>query len=117
MRLVSLIQHPLTLRDVGGTDHIVPPSGTVARVHSVPGTQREIAGLMVPVYGPDGFGAVEGLPAPREGVCYVVSAIVGLAVAKAGGRDDVLVLGTGPADETIRDAKGAVIAVTRLKRP
>ncbi len=55
---------------------------------------------------------VTGLPDPIDGTIFIVSAPVGAAIV---GRNDVLVLGTGPNDGAIRDG-GNVVAVTRLKR-
>ena len=55
-------------------------------------------------------------PAPVPGVFLVVSGMVGAALKEKGMvRPDVLVPGTGPQDGAVRNEKGHVIAVTRLK--
>jgi hypothetical protein len=66
---------------------------------------------------PDLVQEVEGLPPflpPEEGIFFIVSALVG-AHMSVRGRGDVLVPGTGPRDGAIRDNKGHIVAVTRLK--
>ena len=118
--LVNLTPHAITLRTRHGQDTIVPPSGTVARVATVPGQPIELppgtggwVDFPVQVYGPDRPGAVTGLPAPAPGTYYLVSAIVGASLA--GLRPDVLVPGTGPNDNPVRDDAGRIVAVTCLK--
>jgi hypothetical protein len=112
MKLVNLTPHPINLRaPYAGVDEVVEPSGTVARVSATPGALEVIEGLPVPLARPDVFGDVEGLPPPEEGVAYIVSAMVGAHVS----RPDVFTPGTGPKDGAIRNDKGHVIAVTRLK--
>jgi hypothetical protein len=69
--------------------------------------------LPIPVYGPDTFGRVTGLPAHVPGTWLLVSAMVGAAAVD---RFDLLVPGTGPGDGAVRDEKGQIVAVTRLKR-
>lgn len=113
MHIRNLTPHPIVLRDSNGVDHTFPSEG-IARVASTPGPLSDI-GLPVPVAEPDGFGETTGLPDPEPGVFIIVSAMVGSAL-KGQGREDVLVPGTGPADGPIRNEKGWVVAVTRLKR-
>ena len=120
--LVNLTPHAIVLRDEAGADHVLPPSGTVARVQAHPGPLSDI-GLPVPVAGRTQYGAVEGLPGDRVGawdsrpeVLYIVSALVGAAISHQK-RDDVLCPGTGPNDGAIRDEAGRIVAVTRLVRP
>jgi hypothetical protein len=138
--LVNLTPHPLVLRNELGEDTTIPASGEVARVASTPGLPETIEGIPVPVMGKDVFGQVVGLPPPwyRCTKCgaddpgmsdcdaggnhevvvafyFVVSALVGAAIAGFP-REDILVPGTGPADEAVRDGEGKIIAVTRLKR-
>ena len=118
MKLVNLTPHALVLRDAGGEDHTIPPSGQVARVRAIPGTPENVPGIPVPVHGADQFGAVEGLPDHvEEGVLYVVSLAVGQALVAAGhplARQCVRP-GTGPNDGAIREG-GQIVAVTRLVR-
>jgi len=112
MTMQNLTPHPLTLRSASGEDTILAPSGTVARVAATPGAVNDVEGLPIPVAAPDEFGAVEGLPEPTQGTFYIVSAMVG---AHLKGRPDVLMPGTGPADNAVRNEKGHIVAVTRLK--
>lgn len=114
MTLINLTPHDITLRDANDVDTIIPKSGTVARVDSLVGGRNDIEGIPCAVFDADSVGGVEGLPEPAEGVYYLVSGFVGAAVA--GKRDDVLVPGTGPKDGAIRNEKGWIVAVTRLKR-
>jgi hypothetical protein len=114
MNLTNLTPHAITLRSADGTDTIVPPSGTVARVSSTPGALETVAGIPVPVAGMQTFGGVEGLPAPAEGTMFIVSAMV--LAALRGSRPDVVGPGTGPNDGAVRNEKGHVVAVTRLVR-
>lgn len=112
MRFINLCPHALTLRPQVGADLVVPPSGSVARVKTIPATP----GFLVTrdfgtfeVAPPTTYGAVEGLPEPVDGVIYLVSGQVREQVA----RKDVFSPGTGPEDGAIRE-KGQVVAVTRL---
>jgi len=112
MKIQNLTPHPIVLRPTSGEDTVIPPSGTVARVSASPGALEDIPGLPVPVALPDAFGAVEGLPEPDGETFYIVSAMVGAHVTD---RLDVLTPGTGPADGAVRNEKGHIVAVTRLK--
>jgi len=111
--IINCTPHPLTLRDSDGVDHVLPTSGDVARVTSTAGDLRDI-GLPLPVADADTFGDVIDLPAPTPDTFYVVSALVGAALR--GTRNDIVVPGTGPNDDCIRDG-GRIIAITRFKRP
>lgn len=118
--LINLTPHPIVLRS-GENEIVVPPSGSVARVTSRPGALLDTVHAPgrvgdvrppVPVYGPPAWGDVEGLPPQgAEAAVYIVSALV---AARCGDRADVVAPGTGPADEAVRDAKGRIVAVTRL---
>lgn len=107
--LVNLTPHALKLSNEG-EEWTIEPSGSVARLAATPGDLRRLEGVPVPVAQPDEYGQVEGLPEPKAGVWYVVSGLVGAHVH----RPDVLMPGTGPKDEPIREA-GQIVAVTRLK--
>lgn len=116
-RLVNLTPHEITIDCAG--ERLVLPSEGVARVAQLPREPAgfiEVDGRHVLVAAADRFGGLDGLPGPAEGVLYVVSAIVG-AAAKAARWSDVLVPGTGPADDPIRDEQGRIIAIRCLKRP
>jgi hypothetical protein len=121
MNLINLIPHAVTLRDLVGTDTVIPSSGN-ARVSTTPGQLRSVEGIPVPVYGPTTYGDVVGLPEPQEGTCYIVSLMV---KDRCQHRPDVLAPGTGPNDNAVRQPdtlpdgspnprKGQIIAVTRL---
>ena len=111
--IISLLPHSITLRLPDGSDLEIQPSGSVARVSSTPGTLGAIEGVPVPVAGRTVFGPVQGLPVEQPGTWFLVSGLVGAALA--GRRDDVLVPGTGPEDGAVR-VDGKVVAVTRLVR-
>lgn len=116
MKLLNCTPHALVLRSSSGEETVLPPCGYVARVASEPGERvHYVAGWRVespvPIYNKDIVGDVD-LPPQQEGVFLIVSAVVGAAVQ----REDLLVPGTGPADEAVRDDRGQIVAVTRLKR-
>ena len=117
--IVNLTPHAITMRDASGRDHLIPPSGTVARVSNGRGAPVTLpvgtggwVDFPIPVIGPDLPGAVTGLPDPVDGTYLIVSGAVGAAVA---GRRDVLVPGTGPGDNPVRDDEGRIVAVRCLK--
>lgn len=112
MDLINLTPHTLNLHTAHGVQE-VPASGQLARVRSTPELVGAVAGL--PVYR-DTFGVVEGLPAPQDGVAYLVSGLVLSALKDAGAaRPDVLAPGTGPQDGAVRNERGQVVGATRLK--
>ena len=113
MTIINLTPHALTLISPSGEETIIPPSGEVARVSSTPGALTSPAGFPCLVASPTIFGEVTGLPAPHEGVWFIVSGLVGGALVGKG-RQDVLVPGTGPADCPRRNDKGHITGVTRL---
>lgn len=118
MSLVNLTPHPIVLISPGGGNVTIPPSGTVARVGTTPGEHltdyTAEVGSPVPILAPDEWGDVEDLPEPREGVAYIVSALVGLAM-EGGDRTDLVMPGTAPADLPERDAQGRITGVRVLK--
>ncbi len=109
----NLTPHAITLISAEGVDTIIPPSGTVARVASTPGTVGERDGFPCAVASPTVFGEVTGLPAPTAGTSFIVSGMVATALAGQG-RSDVFAPGTGPNDNTRRNEAGHVTGVTRL---
>jgi len=114
MKFVNLTPHTITLAITdAGIDYVELPSQGVARVNSTPGkvSYRDL----VPVYEADVVGEVIDLPEPKTNTRYIVSGMVGSAIK--GTRDDILVPGTGPEDSAIRNEKGHIVAVTRLKKP
>lgn len=113
MTLVNLTPHALTLVSATGEHTILPPSGAVARVASTPGAVEARVGFPCAVASPTRFGEVTGLPAPQDGTVFVVSGMVGSALAGRG-RTDVFVPGTGPNDGAVRNEQGHIVGVTRL---
>lgn len=106
--VINLTPHAICVETQAGRITL-QPSGTVARVSSTSedrGTFAEIP-LSETV-----FGEVEGLPAPTEGVIFVVSGFVLDRVRDV--RPDVFRPDTGP--DAIRDEKGRIVAVRRLTR-
>jgi hypothetical protein len=116
MMLKNLTPYDITLLSPEGAASVIPASGVVARVTMVPGDACwSVVGIPCPVYEADRHGMVTGLPLPEEGVMYLVSGMVGAAIASRN-RQDVLVPGTGPDDGAVRNEKGHIVAITRLKR-
>jgi len=105
-KIVNLTPHALRISTAGGV-LVLEPSGAVARCAE----QREnalplrVGGVEI-VVSAVSFGAAEGLPAPEEGVVYVVSALVLAAVP-----DRADVFAPGPA---VRDVEGRVIGCMGL---
>lgn len=111
MQLINLTPHPLTLIGQDGAVLLTQaPDGPMARCAE---DRRELGavtlqdGASVPLRSV-GFGAVTGLPAPRDGVLYVVSRATAEA---ATGRDDVVY-----PDEQVRDDDGRIIGCRALAR-
>ena len=107
---VNLTPHEVTVYDSAGQNVVlkIPPSGKVARVT----TASKIVGYLngIPVRRTE-YGEIQGLPEPREGVIYIVSTIVLIALREKGmKRDDVIAPDTNP-DSIIRDKDGRVIGV------
>lgn len=113
--LINTTPHDIVLRDDNGGETTIPKSNLTVRVASSQGKRNDLAGVPCACFDADSVGIVEGLPPPMDGVFFLVSGLVGAAMSGSG-RDDLLVPGTGPSDGAVRDAKGWIIAVTRLKR-
>ena len=113
MTITNLTPHALVLIAPDGTETVVPASGTVARVGSTPGTVEAREGFPCMVASPTVFGEVTGLPEAQEGTMFIVSGMVGSALAGAG-RRDVFMPGTGPNDDARRNPAGHITGVTRL---
>lgn len=104
-KVVNLTPHSINIVDAEGVLIRELPSEGLARVSSVStpvGVVDEI-----PVIKQE-FGEIEGLPAPEEGVYYVVSAMIGTA---AKNRQDLL----GPAD-FVRDQEGRILGCKSLQK-
>lgn len=108
VNLVNLTPHAINLL-VGDTTVTVPPSGVVARCATTR-TQvgnLDVDGVQIPV-NQIGFGAVQGLPAPKPDTMYIVSSLVANA---AKDRTDLLTV-----DDAVRDDKGNIIGARALAR-
>lgn len=103
MNIINLTPHPLNIQRADSTMLEVAPSGTVARCAEVRAERPALDGIGVTLAQ---FGAVEGLPEPREGVVYVVSALV---LAQVPHRPDVFA--PGPA---LRDEEGRITGCVGL---
>jgi hypothetical protein len=112
MDLKNLTPHAICLHLPNG-DVVSLPSVGVARVSALPRKAAVVAGLPLPVLPAPVWGAVEGLPAPQEGVVFIVSGMV-LEALRGSGRSDVFAPGTGPTDGAVRNDKGQVVGVTTL---
>lgn len=122
MTIKNCTPHPIVLRAADGTDTTFPPAcpkGQEPRVMNgfgVRDADHPLAGI-IDIFTPDTQGEVENLPPAEAGVFLVVSGMVGDALRVRGiRRPDVLVPGTGPGDGAVRNDKGHIVAVTRLKR-
>lgn len=93
---INLTPHPIALND----GRVFPPSGVIARVSS---SFTDIIDDVSQVV----YGEVENLPAPKEEMFYIVSAMV-LSACK--GREDVVAPATGH-PETVRNDKGHIVSV------
>jgi len=111
-QLINLTPHPLVLLCVTGTQR-VPQSGNIARVRHEQVALDTVSG--VPVYATE-YKEIEGLPAPQDGVTYIVSSLIQHALKQHGlDRPDVLSPGTGPNDSAVKE-NNRIVAVTRLVR-
>ncbi len=114
VKLVNLTPHPITVYDESGNILMnVPPSGQVVRVST---TSRIIDNVdNIPIREVQ-YGDIQGLPEPQEGVVYIVSTIVVLALkAKGINRVDVVSPDTSQ-DSVIRDNEGKIIGVKYFQR-
>jgi len=108
MKLVNLTPHDVVVRLENSEEKVYPSEGN-ARVS----TRSEVVGM---VDGIDivaqSYGDIDGLPAPQDGVLYIVSLVVRMA-AQQQGRDDVISPDTSP-EGAIRDDAGRIVAVRRF---
>jgi hypothetical protein len=129
MKIVSLVQHPMNiiLPDVG--EVLIQPSGVVAVVRALPQTSESklvtefgtfpvraprVEGTPADVYtktGPKGAEVDGEFPAKRDGVVFLVNAMV-LAAMRGTGRDDLFAPDTG--ETARRNEKNHVTGVYGL---
>lgn len=107
MKIMNLTPHAINFLDADNRVILSVPSSGVARVAQRRETIGwvELDGMTLPVTRST-FGAVEGLPAEKDDVIYVVSALTAQAVPK---REDVFIV-----DDSVRDENGRIIGVRGL---
>lgn len=123
VQLINLTPHTINIyygEDVGYNCQLIhpntqpaivlKPSGIVARVRSsyTQAAPIKVQGVVVPTKVGSLMPTVDGLPAPREGVMYVVSGMLDSFVY---GRDDLVA-----PHSLVRDAEGRVIGCAQLLR-
>lgn len=101
---INLTPHDVIITVDGKTETI--KSSGLARCQEK-STQVDLIDGWIPVYETE-YGEVSGLPEPKEGTIYIVSAIVAKAVQN---RTDVFI----PA-KTLRDSNGNIIGCIGLAR-
>ena len=93
--LVNMTPHAIVVVGREGVQTAIPPSGQTARCVVKLGFKTVSAGMIGALGFPlsrQEFGAVEGLPEPKEGVYFLVSTLV----AQQAKRADVVSPDTGP---------------------
>ncbi len=112
-RLINLTPHNIVIVGVNGAHMDVPPSGQVARCATIATDAGSVVvdGNTVRLRSVK-MGDISGLPAPQDGVMYIVSQPV-LQAAKLSGRVDCCSPDTNP-DSVIRDPSGQIIGVKGL---
>lgn len=99
-KIMNLTPHDLNMYKGDVVSEVIPPSG-LARAEEI-GTLTEYRnGYPVRV---KKYGNIHGLPEPKEGVMYVVSAIVAKAAKDEGRWEDIFV-----PDDSVRDEKNRII--------
>lgn len=111
MNVINLTPHPIVVRMQDGSDVVYPTSGIVARVSEkqMQASRDNLNGI--PLVGKSVLDKVIDLPDRVDGTIYLVSGMVAQNVS----REDVYSPATGPNDGAIRNDKGHIIAVTKLK--
>jgi hypothetical protein len=104
--VVNLTPH--AIRVLGDDNQLIaefPPSGAVARADSHERPENMVDGI--PVVSQE-FGAVHNVPAPEPGTIYLVSMVVGQAMART--RNDIYGPNTSPGS-AVRNEAGHIIGV------
>ena len=107
VKVVNLTPHDIVIND--GT--VFPPSGIVARVDTTQVLDGDVNGIPVMKVSYDD---IVDLPAPKQGVVYIVSALV-LSASKAAGRTDCVSPNTS-SKYVIRNDKGQIVSVSGFVR-
>lgn len=103
MQFINLTPHAISVLDKDGVKTVFEPSGQLARVSSSFADTEDIGGFNL---NRQVFGDVEGLPESKEGVFYIVSALV---LGQVKNRSDVVAPRTD--GTAIRNDKGHIEAV------
>lgn len=107
--LINKTPHAIHIADESGSIiREIPPTPPACRVASKAVNRDPIDGVSIV---DTVFGEIENLPAPEDGVWYIVSQIV---IAASNGRPDLLRPDSGPT--AIRDADGKMVACRALTR-
>lgn len=104
MKIINLTPHDITIMRPD-RNILILASGSLARVSAQTETIGELDGIPVTE---TVFGEVEGLPAPKDGVVYIVSSLVAGRVPE---RSDVFI-----PNESIRDENGRIVGCKSLSR-
>ena len=107
VKFINLTPHTINIIVGGGETIVVPPSGTVARVHTSEENcgSLDYEGFRIPIIQTHFDGEPEGLPTEKDGVYCLVSRIV----LDASSRSDLLA--PGP---LVRNEKGQPIGCLGL---
>ena len=113
--LVNCTPHPVSWAE---GDEIrltipAPPNGAdgAARIAQIPGTLGSLCGM--PLMGANVYGGFINLPPETPGTLHVVSIMFS---GRAGARQDLIIPGTGPQDNALRNAQGHPVACRRWVR-
>ena len=103
----NLTPHTVSIVNEDGTVKATFPSEGIARASQIAEHAGELDGIELVSMR---FGKTEDLPAPAEGVYYIVSAITANAAKAEGRTTDDLVLTA----DTVRDDSGRIIGCKRF---
>lgn len=113
--LVNLTPHPVDIILPSGKRYTLPACTTPARVVHAQSENEAVcvAGEDVEVVLSGRVVQIDHLPPPAPNQFFITSLLVAQACPE---RPDLLIPATGPRDGVIRNERGQVTAVTRLKR-
>ncbi len=106
-KIINLTPHTVTIISEDGTIKAQFPSEGIARASQTAEHVGELDGIELVSMK---FGATEDLPAPVEGVYYIVSVITANAAKAEGRTTDDLVITADP----VRDDSGRIIGCKRF---
>lgn len=106
VNFVNLTPHEVAVVAADGEIYKIPASGVVARAEQRMHALQPVAGIFA--CSRMTYGSAFGIPAPRDGFVYIVSARTAQAVS---GRDDIVI--PGP---KVADAEGRAVACNGFSR-